>query len=311
MAGPAILWSPITAAVLVGMATLLIWQAIGPGRRRKVDARLANYLQADVVDLVDMERSFSQRALAPLFHRLLRLLGALMPKRNLERIEQALIYAGNPGNLSALDFLGLRLLAALLGAGLFYFLVVRQQPSVPNFCFMFIVGLVSYMLPWLWLRSRARSRQQAIRRALPDALDMLTIGVEAGLAFESALLRVAEQWQNALSDELSRVVSEMRVGVSRNAALQHMVERTGVEELASFVAVLIQSTQLGVSIAQVLHSQADQMRITRRQRAEELARQASVKMVLVLVVFYFPLLFMVVLGPIIPQLMYVLGSMIH
>ena len=138
---------------------------------------------------------------------------------------------------------------------------------------------------------------------------MLTITVEAGLAFESALLRVGEQWHNALSEEFRRVVGEMRMGVTRAAALERLVARTDVEELASFVAVLIQSTNLGVSIAQVLQTQAAQMRERRRQRAEELARQASAKIVLVLVVFFFPLLFIILLGPIIPQLMGVLNGM--
>ena len=138
---------------------------------------------------------------------------------------------------------------------------------------------------------------------------MLTIAVEAGLAFESGLLRVGEQWHNALSEEFRRVVGEMRMGVTRAAALERMVARTDVEELATFVAVLVQSSQLGVSIAQVLQTQAAQMRDRRRQRAEELARQASVKIVLVLVVFFFPVLFIVLLGPIAPQFMGVMNGM--
>jgi tight adherence protein C len=123
------------------------------------------------------------------------------------------------------------------------------------------------------------------------------------------LLRVGEQWRNALSEEFRRVVGEMRMGVTRSVALQRMAERTDVEELATFVAVLVQSTELGVSIAQVLQTQAAQMRDRRRQRAEELARQASVKMVLVLVAFFFPILFIVLIGPILPQLMGVLNGM--
>jgi tight adherence protein C len=309
MAGTAAIWSPYLAALLVGLATLLLWQVFAPARRKSVDVRLNDYLQGDVVELEEMARPFGQRVVAPTMRRLLSLLGALMPKRNLARIQRTLIYAGEPGRLTALDFLGLRLLTALLAGGLYYWFVFRAQPTAIHGGLSIIVGILGYMLPWLWLQRRARGRQNDVRRALPDALDMVTIGVEAGLAFESALLRVGEQWDNALSDELRTVVAEMRVGITRNAALEHMVARTGVEELATFVAVLVQSTQLGVSIAQVLHSQADQMREARRQRAEELARQASVKIVLVLVVCYFPVLFVVLLGPMMPQLMGVLNSM--
>jgi tight adherence protein C len=138
---------------------------------------------------------------------------------------------------------------------------------------------------------------------------MLTIGVEAGLAFESALLRVGEKWNNALTREFGRAVGEMRVGTSREAALQRMADRCGVPDLNTFVAVLVQSTQLGVSIAQVLHTQADQMRVKRRQRAEELARQAGIKITFPLVFFIFPALFVVILGPAVPRIMETLGAM--
>ena len=166
-----------------------------------------------------------------------------------------------------------------------------------------LVGGLGYFLPLLWLRRRVRRRQHEITRALPDALDMLTIGVEAGLAFESALLKVGERWNNALTREFHRAVAEMRVGTARDLALQRMADRTGVQDLGTFVAVLVQSSQLGVSIAQVLHTQAAQMRVKRRQRAEELARQAGVKMVFPLVFLIFPAMFVVVLGPGIPAML--------
>jgi tight adherence protein C len=165
------------------------------------------------------------------------------------------------------------------------------------------------MLPKFWIRSKISSRRHQIARALPDALDMLTIGVEAGLAFESAMLRVGDQWNNALSQEFRRVVSEMRLGVQRNEALRRMADRNGVEDLNTFVAVLIQSNMLGVSIAQVLHGQAEQMRVKRRQMAEQQARQATVKIVVVLVFFIFPALFIVILGPAVPRIMGLLRAM--
>lgn len=301
--------SPITFALLISVATILIWQAVAPGRRnRTLDARLTDFLTADVVEDDELSPSFLKRVIAPLIYGILRLLGALMPKRNLDRTAQSLVFAGNPAGMTALDFLGLRLLMAVtlvFGYGFF----IASERSITTLRNVLLLGLIGYLLPWLWLRTRVRRRQHAILRALPDALDMLTIGVEAGLAFESALLRVGQQWRNPLTDEFSRVVGEMRMGTGRTRALERMVERTGVDELATFVAVLVQSTQLGVSIAQVLHSQAEQMRVIRRQRAEEQARQASVKVVVVLVFFIFPSMFIVILGPAVPRILNMLNNL--
>ena len=196
----------------------------------------------------------------------------------------------------------------MLGGGALYVLAGRYALS-SALLYAALVAIFGYMAPGFWLRSRVKARKHEITRALPDALDMLTIGVEAGLAFESALLRVGEKWNNALTREFRRAVGEMRVGTSREVALQRMADRCGVPDLNTFVAVLVQSTQLGVSIAQVLHTQADQMRVKRRQRAEELARQAGIKITFPLVFFIFPALFVVILGPAVPRIMETLGAM--
>jgi tight adherence protein C len=232
-----------------------------------------------------------------------------MPQKNIDKLNTMLIQAGNPSGLTAMDFVGIRFVLAI-GAGAGYFLIMGRSDSffvlIRNSAIALFIG---FMLPKLWLSQRIKQRKVAVRRALPDALDMLTIGVEAGLAFESALLRVGEQWDNALTEEFRRTVSELRVGVPRNEALRHMAERNGVPELTTFIAVLIQSNMLGMSIAQVLHTQADQMRLKRRQMAEEQAHSATVKIVLVLVLFIFPAMFIVILGPVVPQMMESLQSM--
>ena len=303
-----LLWSPLTVALLAGIAAILIWQAIVPVRRRPLDTRLQDYVD-DAAQEHELERPFGERVVAPSVRRMLRALGGFLPKRNVEKVRVLLVHAGEPGGLSVMDFMGLRLLAAIAAGVGCYWLYARYQPANIQLFATVVAGFVGYMVPLYWLRSKARSRQRKIQRALPDALDMLTIAVEAGLAFESGLLRVGEQWHNELSEEFRRVVGEMRMGVTRAAALERMVARTNVDELATFVAVLVQSTNLGVSIAQVLQTQSAQMRDRRRQRAEELARQASVKMVLVLVVFFFPVLFIVLLGPTLPQFFGVLHGM--
>jgi tight adherence protein C len=211
-----------------------------------------------------------------------------------------LLQAGQPAGLTALDLLGLRLLLILsLGGG--YFLTLgRALPFTAALRNALIAGGIGFFAPLYWLRSRVRRRKHSITRALPDALDMLTIGVEAGLAFESALIKVGDQWDNALTREFRRAVAEMRVGTQRDVALQRVAQRAGVPDLGTFVAVLIQSSQLGVSIAQVLHTQAAQMRIRRRQRAEELARKAGIKMIFPLACLIFPAMLVVILGPSIP-----------
>lgn len=306
-----VLWSPLTFALLVGLAILFMWAAFAPARRAPpVDTRLNDYLQrSDIVTDTEMQRPFGQRVVWPGARRVLNLLGRIAPKPNASGTELMLQQAGQPGGLGALDFFGLRLLSGLLfGFGAFLVLNARQSFSA-TLLYAAVIGGLGYFLPLFWLRARVRGRQSTIQRALPDALDMLTIGVEAGLGFESAMLRVGEQWDNPLTREFRRAVGEMRVGTSREEALQRMASRTGVADLSTFVAVLVQSSQLGVSIAQVLHTQADQMRLKRRQRAEELARQAAVKMLFPLVFCIFPALFVVLLGPAVPVIQNTFGTL--
>ncbi len=304
------LWSPGVFAGLVVLAVGCVWMALRPSAPlQQVRERMGGYLEGDPVQEEEMERSFSSRVVVPAFRRVLRLFGRLAPKRNIEGTRMMLLHAGEPGQLSVLDFFGLRLLCgALLGAAVFVALA-RQQAIGQALQLALVLGALGFFAPVLWLRNKAKSRKHDIARALPDALDMLTIGVEAGLAFESALLRVGEKWDNALTHELRRAVAEMRVGVPRDEALQRVVERSDVEDLRTFVAVLVQSTQLGVSIAEVLHSQAAGMRVKRRQRAEELARQAGVKMVFPLVFLILPAMFVVILGPAVPRLAGFFGAL--
>ncbi len=306
LASPSLLWSPLAASALVALAALMIWFAFAPARPAAgVRNRLDGYLtRQDVIEEVDMRKPFVARVFVPVLRQVLRLLGGVAPRRSVEATELLLRQAGQPGGLSALDFFGARLLAVLLAGALYFFLAARNTLPFPLLLRnSALAGVFGFFIPLLWLRSRARRRREEISRALPDALDMLTIGVEAGLTFESALLRVGEQWQNALTREFRRAVAEMRIGTARDVALQRVADRSGAPELRAFVAVLVQSSQLGVSIAQVLHGQAMEMRIKRRQRAEELARQAGVKMVFPLVFLILPTLFVVILGPSIPPIM--------
>jgi tight adherence protein C len=301
------LWNPLTFALLVGLSVYLVWMALAALRPvgQIQQERLDGYLGAQPDRRVVAPRG---PILKTLLRNTIHSLGRFAPKKNWQKIETQLQQAGRPGNMGVLDFLGLRLFLLLVLGGGYYFFLGGALPFGEAVRNAVVAALLGYMLPVLWLRRMVRKRQRAIVRALPDALDMLTIGVEAGLAFESALLRVGEKWDNPLTREFRRTVSEMRVGAGRREALERMAARVGVDEVSAFVAVLVQSSQMGISIAQVLRTQADQMRLRRRQMAEGVARQASVKIVVVLVFLIFPSIFIVVLGPTIPRILQMLGS---
>ena len=300
------LWQPWVVAALVALAMALIWMSLAPSS--KPSDRLDDYGHADAIEETELQKPFFQRAILPGLRRLLRALGSLAPKRNIEATRLLISAAGGLGGMSPLDFLGLRLLGlAACGMGAFFYFSA-SNPLTITLRNSILAALVGFFIPLLWLNSRVSSRKKAILRALPDALDMLTIGVEAGLAFESAMLRVGEKWRNPLTEEFRRAVAEIRYGMSRTVALQRMSERINVHEVTTFVAILIQSDALGVSIAEVLHSQAAQMRMRRRQRVQELAQQASIKMVFPLVLLIFPSMFIVILGPSIPIIMESLGG---
>lgn len=299
------LLSPVVFALLVGLAVELAWLAFLPGKRiGVVRQRLDGYvIGGDVIEQTEMQRSFFARVLWPLVRRVLGALGRLAPKRSVEVTRQMLLHAGQPGGLAILDFYGLQILAAVFTGGAWLWVATQRVPLANALLGVVVMSTVGFFLPVVLLRRRVKRRKREILRALPNALDMLTIGVEAGLAFESAMLRVAEKWDNALTREFRRAVVEMRVGTARDVALERLAERTDVVDLRTFVGVLVQSTQLGVSIADVLHRQAATMREKRRQRAEELARQAGVKMAFPLVFFIFPSMFVVILGPALPPIL--------
>jgi tight adherence protein C len=253
---------------------------------------------------VEMSRPFSERVLGPGFARLLGLLSRLAPQHNIQELQRKLEIAGRPHGWTAMDVIGLRVLSAMLSTVMFFLLLGLSDLSfAARLLFTAASGLLGFYLPIAWLGWRMNQRRQAIQRALPDGLDMLNVCVGAGLGFDMALSRVGERWQGPLADEFNRVLAEMRLGKTRRQALLDLAARTDVTEVEIFVAALVQADQLGVSIAKVLRTQAEQMRIVRRQRAEELARQASIKMLFPLVFLIFPALLAVLLGPAIPKIL--------
>lgn len=304
----------IQIAFITGFALFSLLGAIRTARRNRklareaVESGIAPIIPLDPRGL-EMERSFSTRSLKPFLSKLQRFGRKLTPSGNIEKLQRQLLIAGHPKGLTITDFLGLRFLAgAGIGIGAFVVATARTDFSMAVLIAVagFIIGL---NFPDYWLKQQVKTRQKAIALALPDALDMMSICVDAGLGFEAALQKVGDRWEDALALEFQRVVSDTRVGMRRGTALRNMVERTDVAEIASFVAVLIQADKLGIGIRDVLHTQSVQMRIRRRQRAEEEARKAPLKMLFPLVFFIMPAIFAIVLGPAVPLLMRSLGSL--
>jgi tight adherence protein C len=298
------IFSPGVFALLVALAAAMIWLSLAPARSAKgVQQRMAGYLddRAGPVE-PEMRGSLASRVLWPALRRLMGALGRFLPQRSLERTRQQLLEAGMPGGLTPLDFYGLRLLVALFfGGGLFLLLSAGGELAMAVFMGG-IFGLIGYIIPSFWLGSRLRERKRLILRALPNALDMLTVGVQAGLSFEAAMMRVSERWDNALTRELRRAVVEMRVGVPRAEALQRLATRVNVAELQTFVAVLIQSGQLGVSVADVLHTQAALIRENGANGTDQAAREASIKMLSPWCSLSFRPCSSVIIGPALPQI---------
>jgi tight adherence protein C len=302
-------------SIMAGLCTVML--SFGVYRLRRVQALASDRLAEDgagpidqaIVD-VELNERFVTRVLKPILKRCLAVLGRVTPAGNVDRLQRDLVLAGRPANLTLLDFLGFKFLIALLvGAIVFALLIARQMAPMSALLFSLAGAMVGLYGPNFWLRSRKKGRQKAIRRALPDALDMLSICVDAGLGFEAALMKVAQRWENQLTAEFRRVVGEVHMGVRRSEALRHVVDRTDVPEVASFVAVLVQADKLGVGITNVLHSQSQAARQRRRQRAEEAGRKAPIKMLVPLVFFIFPAMFVVILGPAVPRFIDFFGGM--
>lgn len=262
---------------------------------------------AHSLEELELQQPFSQRVIRPFLRSLAQVVLSRTPQSTLDGIRRNLLLAGSPGNLDVRDFLGIKGLSGLACGALTAFVLTGAVPTLFLMGGMLGGALIGYVLPNLWLRSRIQSRQKEIQRTLPDALDLLTISVEAGLGFEAALVRVTQKWKNALAEEFSHALAEMRMGVSRRDALAAIVTRTDVPDVATFIAAIIQADQLGVSIARVLHTQAAQMRMQRRLRAEELAHKAPVKMVFPMIFLIFPALYVIILGPAVPAIVDGLG----
>jgi tight adherence protein C len=300
------MWTGIIVVVIIVVIVAAILIFAGTRRPKEEEdplaARMAEFSErGEVVSLEEIELSqpFTDRVILPLARRLGDISSRFTPQHQVETTAKSLELAGNPGRLDASSFLALRFVVAGAFGGLLFlvFLFSKTWPVSRELLFTVLFTVLGFFFPQLWLKSKIDNRQKEIRKAMPDALDLLTICVEAGLGFDAAMSKVNEKWDNQLSMALGRAIREIQLGKLRREALRDMSDRIGIPEMTSFVAALIQSEQLGVSMAKVLRIQSDQMRVKRRQRAEEEARKAPLKMLFPMGLFIFPALMIVLLTP--------------
>jgi tight adherence protein C len=293
----------IIGIVVIGAAVLVYAAMKMPKDQTPLDTRLSEYAGREVpitLEEIELQQPFHERIILPILKGVSDIIIKFTPAANIQTVQKKLDLAGNPWGVEAPVYWSMQIVFAAIFGGLllFLFLFGSWKPQWYMMLILVLLGVVfGYFFPRLYLDSRIARRQENIRKAMPDALDLLTICVEAGLGFDSAMSKVTEEWENELGAAFGRVIQEIRLGKLRRDALRDMSDRVGISEMTSFVAAVVQSEQLGVSMSRVLRIQADQMRLRRRQRAEEKARQAPVKMMIPLVFLIFPSILIVLLGP--------------
>jgi tight adherence protein C len=271
--------------------------------RDPLQERLAQYGERDIpqsLEEIELSLSFRDRILIPMLRQIAAVTVRFTPEKQLEETRRLIELAGKAGSLEPTTFFALRIIATIgLGLGAFMVFFVLSRNVAPTQAILYTIGgaAIGYFFPLLWIRGKISRRQDSIVKALPDALDLLVICVEAGLGFDAAMGKVYEKWDNDLAIAFGRVLKEIQLGKARRESLKDMSDRMEVPDVTSFTAAIIQADQLGVSMATILRVQSDQMRVKRRQRAQEKAHQAPVKMMIPMVLLIFPSIWIVLLGP--------------
>ncbi|MGH3738812.1 MAG: type II secretion system F family protein [Micromonosporaceae bacterium] len=296
----------LAGGIAVGAYVLLA----GSGARAEVARTVAVVERTYVVgSLPDRDAPFHERVALPFARRLGRLGFACTPSGARERLRQWLDRAGNPSGWTV------DTIVVIKGVGLVYagvigaFLGVLYAGWTGLFVGPVVGATIGFFLPDVLLYNAALRRQDKLRQCLADVMDMLTVSVEAGLGFDAALGQVARNTRGPMSGETARVLQEMQLGKSRVDALRAMAERTSVLELRTFASAVVQASDLGIPVAQVLREQSKEMRVRRRQRAEEKAQKVPVKILFPLILFILPALFIIVLGPAVIRLIGMFSSM--
>jgi len=295
--------------ILIAAVVMIVIGMRDAGEEDPLMDRLGEYAaRGEITDLEEIELSqpLTERVFFPVARKMGQLALRFTPQNAIQATSKKLELAGNPGGMDPTVFWALRMAGLSLGALLFFVATIAPEGSFLKDRGLLIgipAAAMGFFLPELWLGGRISKRQNDVRKAMPDALDLLTICVEAGLGFDAAMAKVYEKWDNVVALAFGRVIREIQLGKLRRDSLKDMADRLGVPEMTSFIAAVIQSEQLGVSLARVLRIQADQMRIKRRQRAEEAAHKAPIKMLIPLAILIFPSICLVLMTPAVLMLM--------
>lgn len=302
--------------VAIGAVAVLLIAAGLSGEGGRIDNDLAEYLRSLEETGEPVLDEYQQKLEEPVFSRLLRPIGSaaassistITPRAQLDRIHAQLLQAGLAGTVRAEELAALQVVltgaALLAGIGLVALLAPSLSTAV---VLLILLPGVALLLPQAWLTRRANERVEAVRNDLPDALDLMAIAVEAGTGFEGAIAVVCSNFATPLGFELSRMLKEMELGLSRREALQNLKRRTGVPEISGFVQALVQADALGMPVGRVLKTQAMEMRNKRRAWAREKAGKLPVKIMVPLVAFIFPSIFIITLGPAVSSIVGSLG----
>jgi tight adherence protein C len=298
----------LAVAMIMGLAVMLIVYGLSRAPQTNtaemVQQRLQVYGAGGVtaervlsIDEVELQKPFTERFLRPAIERLGNLMSRSTPAKARQDLDNRLELAGRPGNLTPADFGAIRIVAAAIVAAIGLLLGLLMASTIYAVVGLAVGAIVGYYAPVMWLKQKVDARRAAIQKGLPDAMDLLVIAVDAGLGFDAALARVTDKYKNALSDLFAKVLREVSLGRPRLEAMDEMGRSSGVDDLHNFIQAIIQSEQFGTGIGKILRIQADDMRRRRRQRAQEKAAQATLKMLLPMVGCIFPVLWIVLLGP--------------
>jgi tight adherence protein C len=287
----------IIGIAAIAVAIVIIVYLIGSNATSKGSATTVVAVTAPPPSGVPIPRSGydPNQPLPSIYKRFGAIAGKLTPANYSRNLQHKLDLAGNPRDWTADRVLGLKGIGLVIG--LLLGLALGSKHGIGVLFFPIIGGLAGFFLPDLWIRNLGEHRQNDLLLGLPDSIDMMTVCVEAGLGFDAALSRVALNLEGPIAEECARVLQEMQFGMSRTEALRALVDRTNVSELRTFVSSLIQSGELGISVGDVLREQSKEMRIRRRQRAEEQAQKLPVKILFPLLFCMLPAMFVVVIGP--------------
>ena len=268
--------------------------------------RAANYGRFRIPTRPDENLRFRERVVGPASARLAAIPLKLNPRMSIEAISKRLLAAGLAQRVTPATFLAIKG-GAVVGCAFLGLLLAAVLPAAPAIVFLLILSFAGFIGPELILSSKIRSRRELVRGALPDALDLLAVSVEAGLGFDGAITKLTDHMEGPLVDEFGLLLSEIRMGESRQAALKNMADRVGAPELSAFVRAVVQADQLGISLGRILRVQAADTRLRRQAAAEEKAMKAPIKMLFPTVLFIFPAMFVVLLGPALMNIIKVLG----